>query len=93
MPKTPGRRETRPKWPIEKLVIASFFMPWETKYAKRVCFVEDCDHRIGQCMVANRQPGIAVDEAQYDRDIADGTMLARSGPVCECCTDKILSRK
>lgn len=92
MPKLPGRESVKLKIPLEKLVIASFFMPWEGRYAKRECIVEGCDHRIEDCYVANRQPGIAVEEKQYDRDLKDGTMRARSGPVCEHCTDAILAQ-
>lgn len=93
MPKIEGRTSTKPEWPIERLAMASFFMPWERRYAKRKCFVKGCDHRIENCVVANQQPGIAVDLEQYERDLKDGTMKARSGPVCECCVNKILAQE
>lgn len=87
MPRTPGRGSTELKIPIEQLAMASFFMPWEKRYAKRKCIVEGCDHVISDCVIDNANPGIGVELEQYEKDRDKGTMRARSGPVCEhCCT-------
>lgn len=91
MPRKPGREPTKIKIPLEDLAIASFFFPWERAYAKRECIVEGCDHRIGQCVTADGQPGVAVHEQQYLRDHRMGTRKARSGPACSCCTTRLLA--
>lgn len=93
MPKLPGRADTRVKVPIERLAISSFFMAWEVgKWEKRICIVEGCDHRIGNCVSQHGgQYGMAVDEEQYQRDAETGLLKARSGPACSCCTERLLA--
>lgn len=91
--------------PIDQLVIAHFFLPWEKAYFKRECLVEGCSHIVGGVMgerywrycdfkedqPVSAQPGYAYDEEQYEKDRDTGTSKAKGGPVCICCTDKILS--
>jgi hypothetical protein len=92
----PGRKSTKLKVPIEQLAVASFFMPWEQRYAKRECIVKGCDHRIDNCQSVEggvpRSPAIEVQLDQYEKDHKEGTMRALSGPVCAHCVDRILDQ-
>lgn len=47
MPKVPGKASTRKTVKIDGLQIGSFVMPNETRYDKRTCVIEGCDHKIG----------------------------------------------
>lgn len=96
MPKMAGRESTKLKIPIEQLAVASFFMPWETRYVKRECVIEGCDHRIGRCESVeggvSRAPAIVVQIERYEKDMKEGRLRAKSGPACAHCVDQILAR-
>lgn len=76
---------------MEELVVARFFFTWEGDYAKYECVVEGCDHRVGECEEGGAQGGYLYQEAAYWRDAEEGTLKARGGPGCSCCTARLLA--
>jgi hypothetical protein len=105
--KLPGAKSTKLKIPLERLEVASFFMPWETKYAKRECIVVGCDHIVGgvrgddgmyTTCGTNNQPAICMDKDQIAKDLEsfkekgkEARLRAKGGPACICCVDKIMA--
>lgn len=96
MPKIEGRASTRKTVKIDGLLIGSFIMPHETKYDKRTCVIEGCDHKIGPTIEEIKEgwepcltitlPGFAC------RQIGEiGNRTFKSvGVVCPCHAAEIL---
>lgn len=95
MPKVPGRPDTRLKVKIEEVEIGSFIMEHETRYWRKVCAIEGCDHRMGPDPTQHKwYEWKSCDERQLPGFLArkvDGEYV-KAGIACPCCTAKILDQ-
>lgn len=84
VPRLPDRKSTQKTLKIEYAMVHSFLMPFEDvddRYNKKVCVIEGCDHRLGNCVAAGDRSGAYVGTAKID-DVY--------GVACGCCVDKII---
>lgn len=81
MPRLPGRESTKFSIKVEDALVASFLNQSEERYWRRVCNIDDCDHRLGP---DTTKPGWAG-SWQDCSDEASPAIIARDDGTYEAC--------